>query len=67
MPWYGARYMCKDVKAGCYARHRCSGSVHVCPSHAQKALHIGWVPFIIGLALVSTEPRPNLLQMVTPM
>ena len=42
-------------------------SVHVYPTRAQKALHIGWVPFIIGLALVSTEPRPNLLQMVTPM
>ena len=42
-------------------------SVHLRPTRAQKALHIGWVPFIIGLALVSTEPRPNLLQMVTPM
>lgn len=33
----------------------------------QTALHIGFIPLIIGVALVTTEPRPTLLQLLSPM
>lgn len=33
----------------------------------QTALHVGFIPLIIGVALVTTEPRPTLLQLLSPM
>lgn len=35
--------------------------------YALTALHIGFIPLIIGVALVTTEPRPTLLQLLSPM
>ena len=37
------------------------------PLHTQPIVHVAFIPAIIVLGLLYTEPRPSLAQLLTPM